>query len=142
MYVSDIMNKEIVSISPDESVALASRLLSRYNIGSLPVCRRDGRLCGIITDRDIVLRCVAVDEDPDLTRVGEIMSRSVITVTPDDEVARAAELMSSAQVRRLPVVEDGELVGVIALGDMAQITVCNMEAAHALSEISSNLRSR
>ncbi|MGM9521022.1 MAG: CBS domain-containing protein [Oscillospiraceae bacterium] len=142
MLVSDIMNKEIVSVSPEESVALASRLLSRHNIGSLPVCGGDGKLRGIITDRDIVLRCVAVDEDPDIMPVSEIMSRSVITISPQDDINRASELMSIGQVRRLPVTEDGKLVGMLALGDMARSYTCDMEAARALSEISSNLRHR
>ncbi len=142
MLISDIMQKEIVSVSPEESVTLASRLLSRYNIGSLPVCWENGELCGIVTDRDIVLRCVAADEDPDALRVGEIMSRSLITVSPEDSVDRAAELMSAGQVRRLPVVKDGELCGIVALGDMAQLSTASMEAAHALSEISANIRQR
>ena len=142
MLVSDIMNPQIVSISPEETVALAARLLSRHNIGSLPVCGGDGKIRGILTDRDIVLRCVAADEDPETTPVSEIMSRSVITVNPGDDVRRASELMGLGQVRRLPVTENGKLVGIVSLGDMAQISVCDMEAARALGEISSNLRDR
>ena len=142
MLVSDIMNPEIVSISPEETVALAARLLSRHNIGSLPVCGGDGKIRGILTDRDIVLRCVAADEDPETTPVSEIMSRSVITVNPGDDVRRASELMGLGQVRRLPVTENGKLIGIVSLGDMAQISICDMETARALGEISSNLRDR
>ena len=142
MLVSDIMNPETVTISPEETVALAARLLSRHNIGSLPVCGGDGEVRGILTDRDIVLRCVAADEDPETTPVSEIMSRSVITVNPGDDVRRASELMGLGQVRRLPVTENGKLVGVVSLGDMARISLCDMEAARALEEISSNLRDR
>ncbi len=142
MKVSDIMQKEIVSVSPDESVSLAARLLSRHNIGSLPVCASDGHVQGVVTDRDIVLRCVAPGEDPELTSVREIMSRSVITVSPEEDTSRAGELMSRGQVRRLPVTEDGKLVGILALGDLARVTACDMEAAHALTEISSNIQER
>ena len=142
MLVSEIMNRDVVTISPEESVALASRLLSRHNIGSLPVCSGDGRLRGIVTDRDIVLRCVANDADPDRTPVGDIMSRSVITVTPESDLSRAQELMSAGQVRRLPVTQDGKIVGMLALGDMAVIDSTNIEAAKALSEISVSLRHR
>ena len=142
MIVSDIMNKDVVSISPEESVALASRLLSRHNVGSLPVCSSDGKLRGIVTDRDIVLRCVAVDEDPEIMPVSEIMSRSLVTCAPSDEIARASQLMSSAQVRRLPVTDKGKLVGMLSLGDMARSRACDMEASRALGEISSNLRQR
>lgn len=140
MQIRDIMNKNIVSVSPDESTAFASRLLSRYNIGALPVCAQDGRLRGMITDRDIVLRCVAADADPTVTPVKEIMSRSPITAAPDDDVHKAASLMSSGQVRRIPVVEQGKLVGIVSLGDLARNQKCDMEAGQALSCISANVR--
>lgn len=140
MLVSDIMQKDIVTVSPEETAAVASRLLSRHNVGSLPVCGGDGKLRGMLTDRDIVIRCVAGGSDPAQTRVRDIMSRSPVTVSPKDDTARASELMCSAQVRRLPVVEDGKLVGILALGDMALRTGCDMEASRALTEISSNVR--
>ncbi|MGE4483963.1 MAG: CBS domain-containing protein [Oscillospiraceae bacterium] len=140
MVVSDIMNKSVVSVSPDEPVTLAARLLYRYNVGSLPVCTADGKLRGMVTDRDIVLRCVAMESDPETTPIREVMSRSVITASPSDDVSRASMLMADAQIRRLPVVEDGKVVGIVALGDMAKRSTCNMEASKALSEISSNVR--
>ena len=139
MRVSDIMNREIVSVSPEETVSLAARLLSRHNVGSLPV-QSGGRLMGIVTDRDIALRCVAAGSDPSSTPVGDIMSRSVITVNPQDDLRRASELMGLGQVRRLPVVEKGELVGMLSLGDMASWEGGEAEASRALSEISSNIR--
>ncbi len=140
MLVSELMNKNVVTISPDEPASLAARLLFRHNIGSIPVCGEDGKLRGIVTDRDITLRCVAADNDPETTPVREIMSRCVISVDPDEDVKNASAKMSSGQVRRLPVVKEGKLVGVIALGDMASSNACDMEAGRALSEISSNIR--
>ena len=142
MQVSEIMNKNVVTVSPEETVALASRLLSRHNIGSMPVCRRDGVICGVITDRDIVLRCVANGCDPHDTPVRDVMSRSVVTVSPDDSISKASELMGQAQVRRLPVAADGRLVGVVAMADMTRRGSCRMEAADALCGISSNLRKK
>lgn len=142
MLVSDIMNKDVVTVSPEETVEVASRLLSRHNIGALPVCGGDGKLRGIITDRDIVLRCVAGGSSPSSTKVRDVMSRSVVTAAPGDDISRASGLMSSAQVRRLPVVEGGELVGMLSLGDMALRTACDMEAARALTDISSGIRRR
>ena len=103
MKVSDLMTKNVVSISPDESTSLAARLLYRHNIGSLPVCSSDGKLRGILTDRDIVLRCVAAENDPEHTPVREIMSRAPISTSPDDDVRQAAEMMAAHQIRRLPV---------------------------------------
>ncbi len=140
MLVSELMNKNVVSITQDEPVSLAARLLYRSNIGSVPVCAADGRLRGIVTDRDITLRCVAAENDPDTTPVREIMSRCVITASPDDDVRDAAAKMSSGQVRRLPVVRDGRLVGVLSLGDLARSRSCDAEAGRALSDISSNVR--
>ena len=142
MLVKEIMSKNPVTISQEESAAVAARLLSRHNLGSLPVCGSDGRLRGIVTDRDIVLRCVAAENDPDITPVREIMSRSMITVSPEDDVRSAAQLMAGRQVRRLPGVDKGKVVGVLSLGDMARSDRFDMECAKALSEISANVRRR
>ena len=140
MQVSELMSDGIVSISPDEPVSQAARMFFRHNIGAVPVCTEDGRLRGIVTDRDIVLRCVAAESNPETTPVREIMSRSVITVSPTDDVREAARQMSAGQVRRVPVVKDGRLVGMLSLGDMARTHSYDMEASKALSEISSNVR--
>ena len=140
MQVSELMSDSVVCISPDEPASQAARMFYRHNIGAVPVCTEDGKLRGIVTDRDIVLRCVAAENDPDTTPVREIMSKSVITVSPTDDVREAARQMSTGQVRRLPVVQDGRLVGMLSLGDMARTHEFDMEASKALSEISSNVR--
>ena len=139
MQVKDLMNPSVVSIEPGSSAALAARLISRHNVGSLPVCGEDRRLRGVVTDRDIVLRCVAAEEDPAQTPVRDIMTRGCATVSPGDDCREATRLMSLHQVRRLPVVENGRLVGVISLGDVARSGRFDMEAAQALSEISENI---
>ncbi len=140
MFVSQIMNAHVVSVTPDDSATVAARLLNRHNIGSLPVCGMDGRIKGIVTDRDIVLRCVAAETDPSATKVREIMSRSVIGVAPEDDVQEAARIMAQEQVRRLPVLQDGQLVGMLSLGDMAKRHEFDMEASKALCDISSNIK--
>lgn len=142
MNICEIMTDRVVSIGQGESVSAAARLLKRHNIGSLPVCDDSGRLRGILTDRDIILRCVAADSDPAETKVSEIMSRGVITATPFDDVDKATALMSADQVRRLPVLDNGRVVGMVALCDMARSSNCEMEASEALCEISSNIRRR
>ena len=140
MQVRDLMNSSVVSITPGESAALAARLLSRHNLGALPVCEADGVLRGIVTDRDIVLRCVAAEEEPAQTPVREIMSRSCAVVAPDDDARGAARLMAVRQVRRLPVLEGGRVVGMVSLGDLAGSRRYDMEASKALSDISSSLK--
>ncbi|WP_186567255.1 CBS domain-containing protein [Lawsonibacter celer] len=136
MQVRDLMNPSVVSITPGESAALAARLLSRHNLGSLPVCGEDGGLRGIVTDRDIVLRCVAAEEDPAQTQVKDIMTRNCAVVSPDDDAREATRLMAAKQVRRLPVLENDKVVGMVSLGDLAKSHRFDMEASKALSEIS------
>lgn len=139
MRVEELMTKQVVSITPEESAALAARLLARHRLGALPVCDYDGTLRGIVTDRDIIVRCVAADQDPKRVPVRDIMSREVETVSPKEEVHQAAERMAHCQIRRLPVVEEGRVLGVVSLGDLAVRRKCEMEAAQALGEISSNV---
>ncbi|MDR1158530.1 MAG: CBS domain-containing protein [Oscillospiraceae bacterium] len=140
MLVSELMSPHVISVLPDESASAAARLLDRHNIGALPVCTEDGCLRGIVTDRDIVLRCVAAESAPEETRVREIMSRGVIGVAPGEDVREATRLMAERRVRRLPVVVDGRVVGMLALGDMARHHRFDMEASKALSEISAASR--
>ena len=139
MEIKELMSPSVVTVEPGASAALAARLLSRHNVGALPVCGEDRRLRGMVTDRDIVLRCVAAEEDPAQTPVRDIMTRGCATVSPGDDCREATRLMSLHQVRRLPVVERGRLVGVISLGDVARSGRFDMEAAQALSEISENI---
>ena len=140
MKVSDIMTKNVVRIHPDESAEVAARTLTHYNIGALPVCTGDGKLCGVVTDRDLVIRCMAVNRSAGETRVRQVMSSGVISVTPDMEASVAAHLMGRKQVRRLPVVENGKLCGMVSLGDMASREESVMDAADALTDITQNLR--
>lgn len=89
MQVRELMNPAVVTVEPSSSAALAARLISRHNVGALPVCGGDGRLRGIVTDRDIVLRCVAAEEDPAQVPVRDIMTRNCATVSPGDDCREA-----------------------------------------------------
>lgn len=142
MFIRELMNPSVVTIEPTATASLAARLLSRHNVGMLPVCGSDQRLRGVVTDRDIVLRCIAGEEDPAQTPVRDIMSRRCTTVAPGDDCRTAAQLMAEHQVRRLPVVEQGKLVGVVSLGDLARSRQFDLEAAQALCEISENVLRR
>ena len=138
MLVKDVMSHRVVSVSPEESTAVAARLLARHNVGALPVCTAEGRLKGMVTDRDIVLRCVAADENPERMKVSEIMTRRVISVGEEEEAKIATELMAREQIRRLPVEKDGKVIGMVSLADFATVPNYTAEAAEALCEISSN----
>lgn len=142
MKVKHLMTPNVISITPDESAAVAARLLTHYNIGALPVCTAQGKLCGMVTDRDVVIRCVAANLDPGMTQVKQIMTRPVQTVTPDMEAGVAAHLMGSRQIRRLPVVNDGTLCGMVSLGDLARQEDSVMDAADALQDITEGISTR
>ena len=142
MKIREVMSTPVVRISPDESVSVASRMLTRYNIGALPVCGRDGRLCGMVTDRDIVTRCLAPGKAPESTQVRDVMSAGISVVRPDMETETAAALMSSKQIRRLPVMENGKLCGLISLGDLASRTEGSEKVAEVLSKVSTAVSRR
>ena len=139
MEVWHLMSSGAVTVGPEDTVARAARLMERHGVGALPVCDGDGRVRGILTDRDVAVRCVALGERPEETPVAEIMSRHVLTIPPGADARQAAQFMAQGQVRRLPVVEDGRLVGIVSLADLARSQRFDMEAAQALGEISENI---
>lgn len=139
MKVRELMTPRVIRISPEESTAVAARTLTHYNIGALPVCGADGQLCGMVTDRDIVTRCLAAGRQPENTAVRDIMSRNVVSAMPEMDAGAAASLMARQQVRRLPVVEKGSLCGMVTLGDLSQNEQSAPDATDALAEITGNV---
>lgn len=139
MKVKEIMSQQVIGIDPEESVAAAARTLSRYNIGILPVMDQKQRLQGLVTDRDLVIRCLATGNDPKTTPVRKIMTGRIISVQPEMEVGVAAHLMAREQIRRLPVVQNGRLCGMVSLGDMAVREENYFDATDALSGICSQI---
>ena len=142
MKLREVMTNPVIRIHPEESVSVAARTLTHYNIGILPVCGSDGRLCGVVTDRDMVTRCLAAGRSPETTTVREVMTAGIVAVAPDMEASEAAALMGGRQIRRLPVLENGRLCGMVSIGDLTRNTPTREEAAEALADISSNLSSR
>ena len=142
MKLREIMTDKVVRINPEESVAVAARILARHNIGMLPVCGGDGRLYGVVTDRDLVTRCIAAGRLPASTPVKEIMTTAVVSARPDTDTQTAASLMGRQQIRRLPVLENGRLCGMVSISDLANRQETAEAAAGALSHISSNISVR
>ncbi len=116
--VRDAMTANPRSIDASASVVEAARLMRQEHIGSLPVTE-DEKPVGLITDRDITTRVVAEAADPKTTSVGDVYSRDIISVGPDQDLEEALQLMARHQVRRLPVVENDRLVGIVAQADIA-----------------------
>jgi CBS domain-containing protein len=116
--VGDAMTEKPHSIDASASVVEAARMMRDENIGSLPITD-DGKLAGMITDRDITTTVVAYGADPKATSVGDIGRQDSISVEPDKDLEEALQLMARHQVRRLPVVENGELAGIVTQADIA-----------------------
>src|SRR5690554_4290284 len=112
------MTSNVKYVTPQDNVVNAAQIMKNLNVGSVPVCEGQ-RPVGILTDRDIVLRNVAQGNDHTNTSVAEVMSNRVIFGSPDMDVHEAAALMSKNQIRRLPVVENGKVIGMVAIGDLA-----------------------
>jgi CBS domain-containing protein len=117
--IRDLMTSNPTTCDATATVADAAKLMAREGVGPIPVVDGD-RLVGLVTDRDIVVRVVAEGHDPSSTKLGDIASSDLKTVAPDDDLDVALHTMASAQVRRLPVVEDGRLVGIVAQADVAR----------------------
>jgi CBS domain-containing protein len=119
MKVKELMTSDPAKVGPDDVIAKAATLMKQEDCGAIPVVR-DGLLIGIITDRDITIRGVAEGRDAKTTKVSEIMSADPITIAPDADLAEAATIMAKSQIRRLPVVENGQLLGIIVTAQLAR----------------------
>lgn len=126
--IADVMRLRVVSVRPDESVQLAIARMLEENIGSVAVCEGD-RLVGIFTERD-VLRLAGHGEALAELRVGDVMTTSLATVSPDDEILDAAKLMGDKKIRHLPVVQDGNLLGVVGIRDVMSALVERLWREH------------
>jgi CBS domain-containing protein len=140
MKVRDIMTTGVETAAPDSSLKEIAILMRDEDVGAIPIVESE-ELTGIITDRDIVVRCIAAGNDPAETEAGEIVSEELVTVGGDDDVQEAVRIMADHQVRRLPVVESGRLVGMVSLGDIA-VKESESSAGDALENISEGVRGR
>ena len=118
--VHEVMTSRPRAVEPQTTVREAAQLMESEDVGSLPVVEQGARLVGVVTDRDIVLRVVAAGLDPDSTAVGSVASRELVTLDPEDDLDEALTLMAREQVRRLPIVRENELVGVLSQADVAK----------------------
>lgn len=115
MKVKEIMSKKVASLNSEDSVERAAQLMKQYDVGSIPVCSRN-QVVGIVTDRDIAVRTIAEGKDSKQEKVSAIMSSNPVVGNPDMDVHDAAKIMSTNQIRRLPIVENNNLVGILAFG--------------------------
>jgi CBS domain-containing protein len=135
ILVRHAMTESPQTIRPDMNAADAAGLMLSEDVGALPVVE-DGRLLGLVTDRDLVLRVVAERKNPVEVRVGDIFTSSPVTVTPDMRLSEARQLMQERKIRRLPVMKGEELVGILSLGDVAWADASTREVGEALKSVS------
>jgi CBS domain-containing protein len=135
--VEEIMVKKVVRIASDATVKDAANLMNHHDIGCLIVAD-DGRVSGIMTERDVLRRVVAVSKDPEKTSVSEVMSKPLIVGGPSMYVEDAARQMFRRNIKKLPIVENGELVGMITLSDIARVADVNPQVAKVVGDLKKN----
>lgn len=135
MKVKDLMSTKISSVGTDTPITDVAKTMKDRNIGSVPVMENN-KVVGIVTDRDIVLREIALGKNPQNTKAKDVMTAGVSIANPEMDIHDAAKIMSDKQIRRLPVVDNGNLVGMLALGDIAVRTKLEDDAGVALGDIS------
>lgn len=135
MKVRDIMTSHVSASSANASIDEIARKMKELNVGSIPICDNQNHIIGIVTDRDIVVRGI-VDGFRVSDNIDKVMSKELIFVSPDTHAHEAARIMAQNQIRRLPVVENGKLVGLVAIGDLAVRNIYVDDAGKALSDIS------
>jgi len=136
--VRHVMTEAPRSLSGSMSAAEAAGIMANFDVGVVPILDDAGALAGLVTDRDIVLRVVAAREDPTRVPLERIITRAPVVVTPDTELSDANDLMAEHRVRRLPVVKDASLVGIISLGDVALALASKRSVGETLADVSSS----
>jgi CBS domain-containing protein len=135
MLVRHAMTEAPKTANSDMSAADAAALMKQFDVGAVPVVDQ-GKLVGLVTDRDLVLRVLANRQDPQGVRLGDILTKTPATVTPDTQLSEARDLMAEHKIRRLPVVKGEELVGILSLGDVALASASERAVGEALEDIS------
>jgi len=139
MKVRDIMVSDIETAEPDDTLDELAMMMREQDVGAIPIVE-DGELIGIVTDRDIVVRCIAEGKDPVEIAADEVISGDLQTIDPDADIEEARRIMADHQIRRLPVLDNGMLVGMISLGDLAVKTAESEHVADTLEEISEGVK--
>lgn len=139
MIVKDIMSNDIVSLNSEDSIERAAQIMKQFDVGSIPVCNQE-KLIGIVTDRDITLRSVASGNSTQ-QKISDVMTQNPVTGTPDMDIHDAARIMSDQQIRRLPIIQNNNLVGIVSLGDISLEPNLKDNAEEALKNISEPTKS-
>lgn len=135
MKILDVMTKKVAFCVEEDTLAYCAKVMNELGIGALPVLDTDDNLTGMITDRDITVRAIANEVDVTHAKVGEYASSPVVTASPETDVEEALNMMSAKQIRRLPVIDNGRLAGIVTIGDLA-LSLEEEKVGHVLHEVS------
>ncbi len=138
--ISEVMTTDIATATIDTTLEDIANMMRAENVGAIPILDDEGDLAGILTDRDIVVRCIADGKDATETTAEDVLSYRVDTISPEQDTSAAARLMARRQIRRLPVVDKGKLVGMVSLGDLAVKTQDDREIGDTLEEVSQGVK--
>jgi len=135
MKVDQVMTSNTACLSSQSTIQDAAQTMHKHNVGFIPICDNDS-LVGVLTDRDIVIRGITQNKDPNVTQVDEIMTKEVKRVSVDTNMNEVADIMSEYKIRRIPVTDDNRIVGIISIGDIATHDGIHGKAKRALTDIS------
>lgn len=124
MRVKDCMCSEVVQATPETNLNEIAKLMDTNHVGCIPICKEE-KVVGFVTDRDIVTRAIASNKDCNNTKVSDIMNTNIVKTTPDTELGAAIEVMEKNQIRRLPVIEDNKIVGMLTIADLTYGLDCD-----------------
>lgn len=120
MRVKECMCSNVVCANSETSLEQIAKLMQENDVGCIPICNNENNVIGFVTDRDIITRCVANNKNCAQTKASDVMTKNVIKTTPDTEIEDVESTMSKNQIRRVPVIENNKIVGIITIGDLAQ----------------------
>jgi len=135
--VKEVMTKDLITLEPDASILDAAQLMKKFNVGTILITQND-KLTGILTDRDIVLRLIAENIDCQDAKLKDFMSQSPVSVSSNEDIQFVADMMAEHQIKRLPIIENNKLVGIVTLGDLSM--VAPEQAQEVLEQCSKPLR--
>lgn len=139
MKVKECMCNQVSWVEPQTTLSDVAKIMQQQHVGCVPVCDTNQSVVGLVTDRDIVLRGVACNKDINVTPVSEIMTTTVYTIAPDAEVTDASKIMCNCQIKRVPVIDNAKIVGIITLGDLTNSKgVDGRQAYHTMEGINQN----
>ncbi len=136
MKVKECMCSEVACVNPESKITDVAKLMLNKHVGCIPVCDNNKKIVGLVTDRDLILRSLACEKDINQTPVSEVMTTKIFNVAPDAEVSEAEKIMCECQVRRVPVVENDILIGIITVGDLANNqNISSEEVSNTIEQI-------